>query len=72
LGDAKIVTDPLDRPPRREVRMRQAERPIVQTQWPLTPYYVGDDSDGAYYQVAKGRKRLVCDGLGRRSLGQAI
>src|SRR5258708_35755676 len=30
-------------------------KPIVQTS-ALDAYYVGDDSDGAYYQVAKGRK----------------
>ena len=28
-------------------------KPIVQTS-ALDAYYVGDDSDGAYYQVAKG------------------
>jgi hypothetical protein len=30
-------------------------KPIVQTS-AVNAYYVGDDSDGAYYQVAKGRK----------------
>jgi len=30
-------------------------KPIVQTS-AIDAYYVGDDSDGAYYQVAKGRK----------------
>jgi hypothetical protein len=30
-------------------------KPIVQTS-AVDAYYVGDDSDGAYYQVAKGRK----------------
>lgn len=30
-------------------------KPIVQT-GAVDAYYVGDDNDGAYYQVAKGRK----------------
>ena len=42
-------------------------KPIVQTS-ALDAYYVGDDSDGAYYQVAKGRKGWYVTVWGRRCL----